>query len=443
MQPNQQYNPVPNQDPNLTPPTAGQTPANDPWARPAQSPVQPGYPQPQVAIPPAQQPYDPWQIQVPQPGTFHQPGATPASPPQRWNPETSMFEPVQPVRPSEWEQQFVAETVAAAAAPAVPKKSHVGRVIAIIVSLVVLLGGGVAAFVYAQQKQAATNAAVATQLDTKALFYDAIENHMKVKYIHQQYDSEQDGGTSGTLAGHLDGITDFSDPAKPKSRVAYTIKNDDSETVVEMAGELLDLQEANYYAMVAKTATNAAMAATTTEKDIQADTWYKIPRDNSFTRTLIFDPIGALQTINVTTGQVLVGNYKDDMRRELLSFINDRKVYTINSSEAVTFEDKEMTKYDISVDADALKELNKKAETMLGVTASVDSEDDSLTQYDGTVKYEFLVDNNTKHIAKVKLERKSTKGSVDGTATVLLSYPKNITEDLKTPAVVKDIPLQD
>lgn len=440
MQPNQQYNPVPNPDPNLTPPTPDQTRVNDPWATPTQQPVQPAYQQPQVNPTPAQQPYDPWKIQVPQPGTFHQPGPTPTSPPQQWNPQTSMFEPVQPIRPSEWEQQFVAETVAAAAAPAVPKKSHAGRVIAIVIGLVVLLGGGAAAFVYMQQKQA-TDATVAAQLDTKALFYDAIENHMKVKYIHQQYDSEQDGGTSGTLVGHLDGITDFSDPAKPKSRVAYTIKNEDSETVVEMAGELLDLQETNYYGMVAKTAANAAIADTTTEKDIQADTWYKVPRDNPFASTLVFDPIGALRTINVTTGQVLVGNYKDDMRRELLNFINDRKVYTINGSEAITIEDKEMTKYNISIDTDALKELNKKAETALGITPGADSDDESLTQYDGNVKYEFMVDNKSKRIAKVKLERKSSSGQSDGTATILLSYPESVSEDLKMPEVVKDIPV--
>ena len=441
MQPNQQYNPVPNSDPNSVPPASGAMPVNDPWSTSPQPVAQPNYQQPQVGAAPTEQPYDPWKIQIPQPGTFQQPGATPTSPPQQWNPETSMFEPVQPARPSEWEQQFVAETVAAASAPPAPKKSHAGRIIMIILGIVLLLGGAAAAYVYAQQNQARnTQPVAAAPVDAKALFYQAIENHMKVNYIRQEYDMEQTDESMGHMIGHVVGISDFSNPALPKSKITYTVKSDDAKSPMDLAGELLDLQEDNYYyGMLTKNAVTEPSAQTATEANIAANTWYKISKADMAMSIFVFDIGGFRQSVNITTGQVVVGNYSDENRQELMTFIKDHEVYKIKSNEAVTVDNQKMTKYGIEIDDKTLAELNDRAKAAL----KLDTETDVQSTLQGDkVKYEFLVDNTTKRIMRVKLERPSSDGKAVDSSTITLSYPKSVTDDLKKPSTVKELPVQ-
>ncbi|HEX7483651.1 MAG TPA: hypothetical protein VF281_00710 [Candidatus Saccharimonadales bacterium] len=431
-----QPNPFQNSDPNSpqTPPAA-----SDPWAIPQQSSQQLGYSQPQVNMPPAQQPqsYDPWQIQTTQPGYFQQPTGNPAAPTQQWNPETSMFEPIRPAQPSAWEQQFVAETVAAATAPPAPKKSHVGRVIAIVIGLLVLIGGGAAAYLYTQQQQTESNTAVVTPIDTKKLFYEAIENHMKVSYIRQQYDSERVDATNGKTTVDIIGISDFTDPAKPKSKVSYEINSTSATPPLNMAGELIDLQEQNYYAKLTNSSLIENKTQTTVNTDFAMDTWYSIPKGDTTTGALLFDPGGTREIINVSSGQVLVGNYKDEDRQKLMAFINENQVYTIGGTETVSADDKAMTRYNISIDTKVLEELNKKAEDILGT--KIDSKRNP-TMQDADVKYEFLIDNDTKHIVEVKLSRQSSDEKTTDTETVLLSYPKSAGDDVKKPVTIKNFP---
>ena len=431
MQPNQQYDPFQNVGPNplQTPPPEGY---------PSQIPVQSGYQQPQSNIPPAQPAYDPWQIQAPQPGHFHQPGATPDQPPQQWNPKTSMFEPVQPVRPSEWEQQFVAETVAAAAAPAAPKKFHAGRVVAIIVGILLLVGGAAAAYVYAQQKSTNQEPVVAAKpVDTKALFYDAIENHMSVSYIGQQFDIEQVEPTLGRMVANAKGLTDFSNPAKPKSRITYDIKGFDTKPPLNVTGELLDLQENNYYAQLTKpdaTATNNNPAGA----DIEMDTWYQVPVGDNAYGMFLFDVGSMRTTINVSEGQMLVGNYPENIRKDLMKYIKDNKVYTIKNTEAVNSDDTKMTKYTVSIDGSALNKLNDKARAALAIKTS-DPRDYSKDGGDD-INYELFVDTNEKRLAKVHIERPSSDKKFTDKVTVTFSYPKDLAKELRKPVLIKSLP---
>jgi hypothetical protein len=428
MQPNQQYDPFQNAGPN-----------------PPQTPSPDGY-QPQVdyqqesqpVAPPVQPAYDPWQIQAPQPGHFHQPGATPDQPPQQWNPKTSMFEPVQPARPSEWEQQFVAETVAAAAAPTAPKKSHAGRVVAIVVGILLLVGGAAAAYVYAQQKQPEQAPVVAAKpVDTKALFYDAIESHMSVSYIGQQFDLEQTSSATGHLVGHVKGMTDFSNPAKPKSKIVYSVKDQGPDPVIDVTGEILDLQESNYYARLTKTDTSAKNE-TVTAVGVDMDTWYQIPAEDSAYGLFVFDIGGMRPTINSSEGQVIVGNYPENVRQDLMKFIKDNKVYTIKNTKTVDNDKEKMTHYTVVIDSQSLNKLNEKARTAIGLTGT---EKKDFTEYGGEgVKYEFVVDTNNKRLAKVHSERLSEDKKSTDKVTITLSYPKDIIEELKKPATIKSLP---
>jgi|GEM_PF-4819189 len=434
MQPNQQFNPFENPDPNQQ--TA--PPANDPWAMPSQPSAQPGYQRPQTGVPPAQQPYGPTQPQSVQQNPFIQPApATTAQPPaQQWNPETSMFEPVQPARPSQWEQQFVAETVAAATAPPAPKKSHAGRTIAIIIGILLLLGGAAAAYVYAQQKENEPQV-VASSLDTKALFYDAIENHMSTEYVGQLYDLEQTDAMTGHAVAQAETVSDFSDPAKPKSRIIYNVDYPDDKTMADVSGEIIDLQEPSYYAMLAatdaKTPNETAAAA-----GVTMDVWYQVPRDDFTNSMFVFDTGGLRSAVNTSSGQVIVGNYPKDARQELMKLVKDKQVYKIKDAETVTVGNVKMTKYSVTIDGEGLKKLNDQAMATLGVVA--DEKKDFTRDTGEDVQYEFVVDNDNKRIAKVSIERPSEdKKSVDK-VTISFTYPKNVADDLKKPTTIKALP---
>ena len=434
MQPNQQYNPFENPDPN---PSGTPPPNNDPWSAPSQSTEQNGYQQPQPVAPPVQQPYDPWTIQAPQPGHFQQPGTSPTEPPQQWNPKTSMFEPVQPVRPSEWEQQFVAETVAAAAAPPAPKKSHAGRIIALIFGILILLGGAAAAYVYAQQKQSQPQQTAALLIDTEDLFYQAIQNHMSVSYVGQQYELDQTNSATGHLIGHVKGVTDFSDPAKPKSKIVYDVKNQGPDPVIDVTGEILDLQESNYYARLTKTDTSTKNE-TAAAAGVDMETWYQIPTGDLAYGMFVFDIGGMRPMINSSEGQVVVGNYSKQVRQDLMKFIKDNNVYTIKDTKTVDTDKEKTTKYTVVIDSQALNKLNEKARTALGLTTT---EKKDFTEYGGdNVKYEFFVDTNKKRFSKVYLERLSEDKKSTDKMTITLSYPNDVTENLKKPATIKSLP---
>ena len=441
MQSNQQYNPNPGFDPNQQPSTPVGSSPTDPWATPAQPVYQQSQAAPTVQTPnpAAQQPYDPWTIQAPQPGHFHQPGSDPTQPPQQWNPDTSMFEPAQPVQPSAWEQQFVAETVAAATAPAAPKKSHAGRVIAIIIAILLLLGGAAAAYFYAQQDQPAKEPVVAAkQVDTKALFYDAIENHMSVSYIGQQFSIEQTEPTLGRMMANAKGLTDFSNPAKPKSKITYEVKGYDTKPPLNVTGELLDLQESTYYAQLTKPDITTANDNAAASAGIEMDTWYQVPVNDNAYGMFVFDMASMRTTVNVSEGQILVGNYTENVRKDLMKFIKDNNVYTVKNTESVDVDDTKMTKYTVTLDGPAVNKLNDKARTALAIKSS--NPRDYSKDGGDDVKYELFVDTNEKRLAKVYIERLASDKKSKDKITVTFSYPRNLTDDLRKPALIKSLP---
>ena len=311
--------------------------------------------------------------------------------------------------------------------------------IAIIIGLLLLLGGGAAFYVYAQQ-QAQSEAAIVTPIDTKKLFYDAIENHMKVSYIQQEYDTEQVDESSAKTTGQVTGISDFTDPAKPKSKITYSVETPGVESPLTMAGEIVDLNDGSYYSKLTKSPafTDTKSQAVTDDFSLALDTWYKVPNSDAGMSMILFDPAGMRKTINATGGQVLVGNYKDSIRQELMQFIDDNQIYVIKGTESVTVDKKPMTQYNITIDDKSLKKLNKKAESLLGISTD-DTKTESEVPMTADVKYEFLIDNDSKHLIQVKLERQGADKKSTDAATIILSYPKSVADDIKKPSVVKDL----
>jgi hypothetical protein len=444
MQPNQPFSPASDQNQN-------NEPAIEPTEAPAQwndtQPVQPTTPQ-QPAMPIPTEPiatpqpviaeyarYQPQPLQTPAPAPTPQMPATdyaqqpqaPAQPeyaqptPQQYS-QADQYAPAQPVpavaqRPK---SQFELEYEAALQEPP-RKKSHKGIIIASIITLLVLLAGGAAAYLWMQD-----------QNDPEKRFYRAIENHLSTTYIQQDYKQVMNMG--GEMTATIKATSDFTNPKMPKSHIKFDMSS--SEAVSTAKGELTILDDKEYFG---KLTADREMTGVDSQYLPVTDQWYRIDKDD-FGSTMLLD-IGSLSShINTPTGEVLVGNFNEATRTDLMQFIREKGVYSINSSKDATIDGQKTTQYDITFNTDALNELNKKALKALGL--STDNYSDQIKNASQTNI--LWINNETNRIVKVELTRDSHELRDDGkntkdTSTITLSYPSSVPQIAK-PADAKDVP---
>lgn len=444
MQPNQSYPPTQDSDQNDTPDITPPQQTEAPWDNtpPAQSvtpqqPVQPQTPpqQPSVAdysryqpqpqqtssYPPTEQAPAPIS---PQSATPSQPGVTQPVQPQQSvpiNPSPANAQtPIPAPAPlSPFEQQYQA----ALTTPPL-KRSRKGLIIASIITALLLLGGGAAAYLWVQD-----------QNDPEKRFYRAVENHLSTKYIEQDYIQELSGVVE--VQTTLKSTSDFTDPKSPKSRINYSLNSDAAS--FDSTGELIALDDKEYFAKL------------TEKRDFEGldpqyipaiNQWYRVDNED-FGGLLLLNPGSLTENINTSTGEMLVGNFSVDARADLMKFIKDNDVYTINSSKDVTIDGQKMTQYDIEFNTKSLNELNKKAVKALGLPEDT-YEDKSADEGQNNTLW---IDHTANRIAKVELTRDSTSIRDDGEkakdiSTVTLRYPTSASQITK-PSDVKDVPWKD
>jgi hypothetical protein len=450
MQPNQSYPPVPDSDQTNEPPiesmpipTQWSMPQSSintpqqPYASPATQPAAPAQqpqaadfaryqPQPIAQAQPIQPtPVNTWSPPQPiaQPQPIEQPAvlqSAPANQPQVQPPAYTPDQQPQPITPvplSPFEQQYQSTLQQASS----PKKSRVGLMIAGIVAAVLVIGGGGAAYAWIQ-----ANNSPEQRLNR------AIESHLSTTLIQQDY--EQNLSLGGEIKISMKGTSDFSDAKAPKSYIKYDVQSD--VAVMTRAGELVLLDDKEYFAKLTKSANFEGMGS---EYLPVMNQWYRVDADD-FGGSLLLDPASVGKNINVPTGEVLVGNFNESTRKELMAFIKEKSVYTIKSSQVVTVDGQKMTQYDISLDADALNELNKKAIKALGLP------EDSHRTYTAQPSQinTFWVNHKTGRLAKAEMTRDSSSVNAEGAktkevSTVTLSYPTSASSIAK-PEGANEVP---
>lgn len=454
MQPNQPF--PPEQDPNQnndttdTPASWDDAPATQPIApqqpavttstptpiQPAAAPqpVSPDYaryqPQPQPQPQPPQTPTPmPSPIQPTPTNEYFQPATPEAQPitqpediqPQEQptavdTPAIAPTPPITPVSVSPFEQQYQQ-----ALQEPPRKKSHTGLIIAGIIAAVLLIGGSAAGYLWVQD-----------QNDPEKRFYRAIENHLSTAYIQQDY--KQIANMGSPIVGTVESSSDFSNPKAPKSQMKYDIESE--VAAFDSTGELTVLEDKEYFAKLTQPRDFEGMDSQYLPAINQ---WYRVDKGD-FAGTMLLDPGSMAAHINTITGEVLVGNFSESMRTDLMKHIKEKSVYTINSSEEVTVDGQKMTRYDIKFNIEALNELNKKAIKALGLPD--DDYEDQDTDPDQTNM--LWIDNATNRIVKVELTRDSSSIEEDGkavkdTSTVTLRYPTSAPQITK-PENAKDVP---
>jgi hypothetical protein len=111
-------------------------------------------------------------------------------------------------------------------------------------------------------------------------------------------------------------------------------------------------------------------------------------------------------SIVAVLGNTIVGNFSSTQRQQILDFIHQNKVYSVDFSKAshVTLQGKKAIKYQVKINTGQLKKLNQKVAGMMGVTidaSQLPTEDQNIIT--------LYVDTTTKHMARSVLKHdKST-----------------------------------
>jgi hypothetical protein len=263
----------------------------------------------------------------------------------------------------------------------------------------------------AGHSQPAQNAARAS--DEKRL-HQALEAHLHTSFVRQEYEQ-----VSGSDVFKFDTTSDFSDPKNPKSYIKYDVQSGSGESVIKSAGEIIVLNADEYFAKLSLPTRFYTGKEVAKPKENQ---WYRIDATDSV-GSAFMDPMSVRMSLNTPMGEVPVGNFSDDDRRNLMRFITERKVYAMQSSDQVTERDRKQTHYSLNFDAALANELNAKIREITG-----GKNKEVFTDYtNNSVKnMEAWVDNETGKLVKVVFDREYTDGSdvsVKEKVTVGLSYP--------------------
>lgn len=287
----------------------------------------------------------------------------------------------------------------------VPKKSRLGLIIAGTVAAVLLIGGGVAAFMWMQY----TNS-------PQQRLYRALDSHMTTTLIQQDYVQSIDLGEK--IETNIQATSNFTDPKSPQSYMKYAVK---LAGKTSFAGELTVLDDKEYFGKLSQQPDGFAGA--TSQYQPVPKQWYRVDAGD-FGGVMFLDPASLSKNVNVPTGEVIVGNFEDKARQELMTFIKEKNVYTIVGSEDTTLNDQNATRIDLNIDADQLKELNKKAMAALGV--SEDKINEKTAPKNQTSQ--LWISHKTGRITKAEMTWDSTVMGGNGSktkdvSTVNISYP--------------------
>lgn len=332
-----------------------------------------------------------------------------------YNPETQPLQ--QPVSPFD---------AALVQTPPTNKKKTVFAAIGVIVG-VLLVAGAVGAYV------------MFGMVTPEERFQHAIENHLKVTHIKQDYKTKS---VATQISMSAESESDFTDPALPKTKATYNLSVDDStgstdSGTVTFAGEIIIENNDGFYAKMSQM---PELSSRLQSRNPVIGQWYKIQKDDAVSK-LNFDFPGIESTINTPLGEFIVGNYNQATRNELLGFIEKNQVYMIKDSQQEQYNGADATTYAVELNYDNLAKLNKLVADKFKL--SYNSKKYTARAKDGPIEWRITVDNKTEQIVKSYLTRtaKNSEGRVLGqdTSETIISYPASTT--ITKPASSKPSPL--
>lgn len=259
---------------------------------------------------------------------------------------------------------------------------------------------------------------VLTNPRSEDIFNKAIENHLSTTFIKQTFDQTITVSEGKTMSLRASAISDFTKPETPLTAVNYTLSSSDpadTETAKMFNRDQIAIGQ-NLYAKIPSNVTIPNSLFKTNQ-------WYALTSTSTFAQRFMFDMFGIGSSVNMPYGQVIVGNFSSEHRKEIMKHIETHKTYAPGQGKAEDLDGKRVIHYTVSVEHTKLTALNDFTATKLGTKNNFKVQEvDKLKP----ITFEAWVDYTTKRLVKVHISRNNSPTNVES-SLVTFDYPTNIT----------------
>lgn len=245
-------------------------------------------------------------------------------------------------------------------------------------------------------------------------FYRALDNMLQTKYLNREFTSEYRARQLKRYVT-ISTATDLSEPASPKSSMKLS-----DETV--KSGKTIDKFTGNIIEIGNQRIIRPTLVSPPSD-DIILNQWS--------TRTLNLDAlefsydlaqVDSSASINNPQGVLAIGYFSDNQRKELIKFIQDNNVYTIESTRNDVVDNEKTYVYTIDIDREKLNKLNEKIAALIGVKRKSVINTDALA--DSTL--ELSVQAGSSKFTKLMYATGKDSDSTSFKKTIEYSYPATL-----------------
>lgn len=187
-------------------------------------------------------------------------------------------------------------------------------------------------------------------------FYNAVDAMLQTRYVDRTYTVTQ--GSTQEFKAIIS--TDFTDSARPKSIIDYTLFSTD-----EVAGDKNLYQGSIVVTNTTDFSARLLHSQNKLPNGASLNRWYKISNPTISTTTTtaaVFDYLKLRNVFNVVYAPVPIGNLNINLRQQVIDAIRSKQVFKVKSVVAETLNGAKVTKYNVTINFSAL-------DTVFGVIA--------------------------------------------------------------------------
>jgi len=272
-------------------------------------------------------------------------------------------------------------------------------VVAITALLVLVGAGGAAAFLW-------------TSGASERGLYHALNNFMNLQYVSRTVVQTSQDPTSKISAQSQ---TDFTDPGNAKNQTEYTLSYplDDRTKQFRLSEEVRMLDDSTLFFRL-KEFPKSPLTET-----LSATQWYSLPLSNE--KAGLFDPLEMSRSYTTLPEGLIAGDIGINARDQLVDYMKQQKVYTLEGSETATFDGIQAIVYNVKTDTTKIAAMYKKAADL-----GVKSIPNDYGTPKATLDYKIWVDKTTSRIVRVIINKKTTDTDRTSTSETEITYPSEL-----------------
>jgi hypothetical protein len=251
----------------------------------------------------------------------------------------------------------------------------------------------------------------------QALLYRALENSLQTRFVSRHFDIE-----TSKAKNTIEGLTDLSDPANPKTSLSINSSNNEGKADYDI--RLLNNKE---YVLSIKSAQPPTLF-----NSLAKDQWYRQPANFNSSIDFYINETDPLSSLNMAQGILVTGNFTSTQRNDLMTYIKTNDVYHVTGVEDSN--DKKSYSYTVQMDETKLNGLNTEVAKLMNTSQH-------LTFHASYVPYQeitFWVTKATNMITKMTYTGGDNKNTINTKRSTTYDYPKTLS--IAAPTGVKELP---